>query len=225
MDSTTLSSLYRLEPAPRVRRFHASIDPAAGVVVVRVPKAAAQEEIDAYLARHADWARAALNRLPRAVPFASGAILPLFGVTHRVAVVGDDNGGGGMPVLVAAAGDAVSVREAVERHAQEWFAAEVARMAAVLGCTPGPVVVADMTEAWGTCHRDGTITLSWRLAFARRPAVAGYIVAHEVAHLVAFNHDGAFWATCGTITPMPACDAIKWLKRFGSELRRYGAPR
>ena len=224
MDST-LSSLYRLEPAPRVRRFHAAVDPAAGVVAVRVPKGADQGEIDAYLVRMADWARAALNRLPRAVPFAAGAILPLFGVPHRVAVVGEDNGDDGMPVLLAAGGDAVSVREAVERHAQGWFAAEVARMAAVLGCTPGPVVVADMTEAWGRCHCGGTITLSWRLAFARRPAVAGYIVAHEVAHLVAFNHDCAFWVACGTITPMPSSDAIKWLKRFGSELQRYGAPR
>jgi hypothetical protein len=37
------------------------------------------------------------------------------------------------------------------------------------------------------CTEDGTIRLSWRLVHLE-PALADYVVAHEVAHLVELNH-------------------------------------
>lgn len=225
MDSS-LTSLYRLEPSTRARLFRAVVDPAAGVVAVRIPKDAGEEEVAAYLASHAAWARAALGRLPRATPFAPGAVLPLFGIRHRIAVAGHDIDGDGMPRLLAAAGDAVSVREAVECHAQEWFATAVAEAAVRLDRVPGPVVVGDISKNghWGTCRTDGLITLSWRLAFAP-PEVAGYIAAHEAAHLVDMGHGAVFWAACRAGAPMRPDDAHRWLRRHGGELQRYGAPR
>jgi predicted metal-dependent hydrolase len=46
---------------------------------------------------------------------------------------------------------------------------------------------------WGVCAESGSIRLSWRLVHLA-PALADYVVAHEVAHLVELNHSRRFWA-------------------------------
>jgi predicted metal-dependent hydrolase len=51
----------------------------------------------------------------------------------------------------------------------------------------------DMRRKWGSCSSKGTITLNTRLSWLE-PALAEYIVCHELAHLIELNHSKAFWA-------------------------------
>ena len=46
------------------------------------------EDANAFLARHADWLRKQLERLPEPVPFVDGAIIPLRGELHRIRFAG-----------------------------------------------------------------------------------------------------------------------------------------
>jgi hypothetical protein len=79
-----------------------------------------------------------------------------------------------------------------------------------------PPCVAKFTRArtqWGSCNAKGEIRLHWRL-IQLPPALADYVVAHEVAHRVELNHSPRFWATVARVFP-------EW-KNARRELERYG---
>lgn len=52
--------------------------------------------------------------------------------------------------------------------------------------------VTEMTKRWGSCTKNGTVSLDWRLVYAPK-RVAAYVVAHELAHLKVSNHSRKFW--------------------------------
>lgn len=66
---------------------------------------------------------------------------------------------------------------------------------------------------WGSCSRSGFIRLSTRLLFAP-PQVIDYVIVHELAHLVEFNHSANFWAVVANAMP-DYKQAVKWLKAHG----------
>ncbi|MEO8508614.1 MAG: SprT family zinc-dependent metalloprotease [Betaproteobacteria bacterium] len=53
---------------------------------------------------------------------------------------------------------------------------------------------------WGSCNARGEIRLNWRLV-QLPPALAEYVVAHEVAHLKELNHSPRFWALVESLMP------------------------
>ena len=53
---------------------------------------------------------------------------------------------------------------------------------------------------WGSCNHKGEIRLHWRLV-QLPPAIADYVIAHEVAHLVELNHSPRFWALVESLLP------------------------
>ena len=53
---------------------------------------------------------------------------------------------------------------------------------------------------WGVCTEGGSIRLSWRLVHLE-PALADYVVAHEVAHLVELNHSKRCWSVLAKLYP------------------------
>jgi len=66
---------------------------------------------------------------------------------------------------------------------------------------------------WGSCSRSGFIRLSTRLLFTP-PEVLDYVIVHELAHLVEFNHSANFWAVVAKAIP-DYKQAVKWLKAHG----------
>ncbi len=50
------------------------------------------------------------------------------------------------------------------------------------------------------CSADGSIRLSWRLVHLE-PALADYVVAHEVVHLLELNHSKRFWRLLAALYP------------------------
>jgi hypothetical protein len=62
------------------------------------------------------------------------------------------------------------------------------------------VALSNARTQWGVCNEDGTIRLSWRLVHLE-PALADYVVAHEVAHLVELNHSKRFWNLLAKLYP------------------------
>jgi len=54
------------------------------------------------------------------------------------------------------------------------------------------IEIRNQRTKWGSCSTSGTLGLNWRLMMAP-PAVARYIIVHELAHLREQNHTDEFW--------------------------------
>ena len=73
------------------------------------------------------------------------------------------------------------------------FASQVTRVAPA-------VKLSSARTQWGSCNHKGEIRLHWRLV-QLPPAVADYVIAHEVAHLIELNHSPRFWALVESLLP------------------------
>ena len=60
--------------------------------------------------------------------------------------------------------------------------------------------ISDQKRMWGTCGKDGIITIHWHLVQAPSAAME-YVVAHEVCHVKHRHHDPAFWRTLASGMP------------------------
>lgn len=68
------------------------------------------------------------------------------------------------------------------------------------GHKPRSIRVAEFATGWGSCGRNGTIQIDWRLVFAPK-RVLEYVVVHEFAHLKHRSHGEEFWAFLGFMQP------------------------
>jgi predicted metal-dependent hydrolase len=66
--------------------------------------------------------------------------------------------------------------------------------------SPLSVRLSDARSEWGSCNAKGEIRLNWRLV-QLPPALAEYVVAHEVAHLDQLNHSARFWSLVEALLP------------------------
>jgi predicted metal-dependent hydrolase len=80
-----------------------------------------------------------------------------------------------------------------------------------------PLSLSNARRRWGSCSARGTIRLNWRLVMAP-DAVRRSVVAHEVAHLVHFDHSREFRALLGSLFEGDLAAADRWLKREGPGL-------
>jgi len=95
------------------------------------------------------------------------------------------------------------VRELVRR----WFLKEtsayvvkkVRESSSLLGVRPSRVDVREINK-WGYCTRSGRISFSWQL-IALPERLREYVVFHELAHLIEFNHSAAFKRTLASVCP------------------------
>ena len=71
---------------------------------------------------------------------------------------------------------------------------------------------------WGSCNSNNDISINWRLAFSP-PEVLEYIIAHEMCHLVEFNHSKKFWKLVDKLIPKRKSKET-WLKKNGNYLYR-----
>lgn len=66
---------------------------------------------------------------------------------------------------------------------------------------------------WGSCSSRGNLNFSTRLLFAPRDVI-DYVIVHELAHLIEFNHSKRFWNLVGQVIPNYE-EHEQWLKEFG----------
>jgi predicted metal-dependent hydrolase len=85
---------------------------------------------------------------------------------------------------------------------------------------PTRISVRDTCSRWGSCSSTGTISLSWRLAFAP-PEIMRYVIMHEVSHRKHMDHSPAFWAQVAKLHGEGVGRAKLWLTKHGAELHKY----
>ncbi|HEY4922563.1 MAG TPA: SprT family zinc-dependent metalloprotease [Xanthobacteraceae bacterium] len=221
----------RLRRHPQARRYTLRIQAATREVVLTMPPRGSLKEARAFAQRHGGWIAARLGRLPAALPFAHGALVPVRGVDHRIEHRRDARGTVWSEVatdgtrILCVAGEAPHVGRRVtdhlKREAKRDLDAASRRYAAQLAVAVRRVAIRDPSSRWGSCSTTGVLSFSWRLILAP-PYVLDYLAAHEVAHLVEMNHSPRFWRTVLAVCP-DTRRAKVWLDAHGAELHRYGA--
>ncbi len=86
------------------------------------------------------------------------------------------------------------------QRATEVLAGIAGHWSKVSGLVPAKVLVRDQRRRWGSCAPDGTLRFNWRLILVE-PALAEYVVVHELAHLRHRNHQAEFWAEVAHLMP------------------------
>jgi predicted metal-dependent hydrolase len=209
----------------RARRLALRIPGHDDSVELVLPSRAPESDGIAFLRSRASWVLERLDRLPRRIPFADGAVLPLAGEPHLLRCVP----GRGMPVVVDGREILVSGRpEHMARRVGDWLRSEAKRQiapladekAAIIGGTVSRITIRDQKSRWGSCAPGGRLSFNWRLVLAP-PSVMDYVVAHEVAHIAEANHSPAFWRVVDRLTADRGAGRA-WLRRDGLQLHRYG---
>jgi predicted metal-dependent hydrolase len=210
----------------RARRLLLRIDAASRQVQLVLPSGVAAEHGLNFLAAQRGWIAARLAALPPPVPFAEGAIVPVFGVPHRICRASDPNappvaiGDGAIRVRGDPAHLARRVRDHLVRLARQELTRRAQLCAARIGRPVARVGVRETRSRWGSCSAKGALSFSWRLVLMPE-MVIDYIVAHEVAHLAEMNHGPRFWRLVRTLYPDYA-PSRAWLKRHRGRVFSYG---
>ena len=95
---------------------------------------------------------------------------------------------------------AASVGHWLKEEAWQLVAARVAQYARQITRKQPTVRLSNAKSEWGSCNSKGEIRLNWRLV-QLPPALAEYVVAHEVAHLIELNHSARFWSLVESLLP------------------------
>ncbi len=182
-------------------------------LAVAAPLRAPWREIEAFLRAKARWILGRLDEWaaagrPRTLFGVSGERLPVLGAELTLEVLSG-------PRAVERKSEQVVIilpdshsREKVRAMLVAWlkslalsaFAPRAAHYAAQLGFAAPPLEISNARSQWGVCLKGGRIRLSWRLAHIE-PALADYVIAHEVAHLAELNHSARFWALVEKLYP------------------------
>jgi predicted metal-dependent hydrolase len=79
------------------------------------------------------------------------------------------------------------------------------------------VTIRNQRTRWGSCGRDGHITLNWRLVLMPGH-VRDYVLIHELMHLRRLDHSPEYWRLVADAYPEHR-EARSWLRRHGPSLR------
>jgi predicted metal-dependent hydrolase len=109
------------------------------------------------------------------------------------------------------------IRRWLQGEAKTLFAADLGYYCARAQVPVPTLALTNARSRWGSCSGQGVIRLNWRLAMAP-DAVRRSVVAHEVAHLVHFDHSPRFHAFLERIFEGDIGAANRWLKAHGRGL-------
>lgn len=110
----------------------------------------------------------------------------------------------------------------LRREAQQIMTVDLAHYCAVAGVDTPDLGLSRAQRRWGSCSTSGTVRMNWRLIMAP-DYVRRSVVAHEVAHLIHFDHSREFHSLLDQIFEGDLPAANRWLKEHGRSLyRQFG---
>lgn len=204
------------------RRMTMRLAPDGSEVRIAMPRWGRTQDAVDFAHLRADWLAQQLARhTPRREP-APGEMIPFAGTPHRI------EHHPGSSRRVQCEGGVIHVGGAVhslgprltrwmQAQAREHFARDLAFYCARAGVPMPPMALSGAQARWGSCSARGTLRLNWRLMMAP-DSVRRAVVAHEVTHLVHFNHSPAFHALLDQLFEGSIAETNRWLKRHGRSL-------
>ncbi len=107
-------------------------------------------------------------------------------------------------------------KEFYKQKAKEKLEDRVIKYAKQMGVEFKELKILQMKKRWGSCTSGGNIILNSHLIKAPM-YVIDYVIVHELAHLIEYNHSKKFWSIVKTqISDFKECKS--WLDRLGIDV-------
>ena len=209
----------------RARRMTLRMARDGSEIRVSLPQWGREADALAFAESRREWLEAQLERAPGSGPLLPGMTLLLRGeslvLTHspsarRTPQVQEDALVVGGPIE----GLEARLGRWLRTQARAQFAEDLAYYAPRAGVPVPPLALTNAQARWGSCSAKGVVRLQWRLILAP-DAVRRQVVAHEVAHLVHFDHSPRFHALLGELFEGDVAAANGWLRQHGRSLHAY----
>jgi predicted metal-dependent hydrolase len=211
-----------LRRAANARRLTMRLAPDGSEVRITLPRWGTSAEALDFARSRSSWLAAQLEALPQPVALGEGSLVPFLGeqllLRHdparprKVRLAMEEIHAGGPAESLPA-----RLSRWLEAEARALMADDLAHYCAQVDRPAPRLMLSRARRRWGSCARDGTIRLNWRLVMAPEP-VRRSVVAHEVAHLIHFDHSPAFHALLGDLFEGDIRAVNRWLKREGRSL-------
>lgn len=208
----------------QARRMTMRLAPDGSEVRISIPRWGRTAEALDFARSRAEWlAQQYARRSLPDVPQADGRIAyrgALLAIEHSAQAPRRPVAGGDVVLIGGPAESLVPrLRRWLEAEARRLMAEDLEHYCARAGQPVPRLALSSARRRWGSCAADGTIRINWRLIMAP-DAVRRSVVAHEVAHLVHFDHSPRFHALLKAIYEDDIRTANAWLKREGQGLYR-----
>jgi predicted metal-dependent hydrolase len=150
-----------------------------------------------FVLQHQAWWQAQLKSLPNLKPFQADSIWP-FRAAGR---------------LITSEDTPKRLKQWYKQQAEDYLPMRLDDWASRMPKKPKGVKIRFYTARWGSCNRRQEIQLNWAL-MACPDEVVDYVLVHELAHLVHFNHSRDFWQLVATYYPEYK-QQERWLRQQG----------
>ncbi len=227
MDFSTISPHLHLKISPKAKRLALRLDSHARRINLVVPKRASLKKAYEFAELNQSWIHDKINALPEPVPFIDGATIPLMGKLYRLTIEKTADKRTKVDILSDTIRIVTNIEDCgprinrtLRKYAEENLRLLSIDKAKILDRELKSFCVRDMKSRWGSCSKDGRMTLSWRLVFAPMAAI-DYVVSHEIAHLIHDNHGPKFWKLCEELSTDYTVGK-EWMRLNGVNLGRYG---
>lgn len=175
-----------------------------------------------FLVSKQKWVECIFNKCPQKITLKPGDTIEFLGQVVELAHVPTMRANKRDGDTLFIGGDLAMFERRVRDFIKDRFLQEVKK---IIRSTPNDfwprrIALRDTTSRWGSCSTTGTMSLSWRLAFAPYD-VMRYVVMHELAHKKHMDHSPAFWAMVRELYGPGVERAKRWLAQHGGELHKY----
>jgi predicted metal-dependent hydrolase len=206
----------------RATRLTMRLAPDGSEVRITLPKWGRTSDALVFAHKRIDWLEGQLAAVPRSAPPVPGGAVLYRGqqvtiewkadLPRKVSLTEGSLRMGGPQDTVPA-----RVRRWLEAEALRLLGEDLAHYCARAGVTAPQLRLSRAARRWGSCSGAGCIRINWRLVQAPDD-VRRSVVAHEVAHLVHFDHSPAFRAMLGALFEGDLKAADSWLRDHGRGL-------
>lgn len=207
---------------PRATRLTMRLAPDGSEVRITLPRWGRTSDALVFARKRIEWLEGQLAAVPKAAPPVPGGTVSYRGEPltiewradlPRKAVAAE----GGLRLGGPAETIAPRIRRWLEAEALTLLGGDLAHYCARAGKPVPELRLSRALRRWGSCSGKGGIRINWRLVQAP-DQVRRSVVAHEVAHLVHFDHSPAFRALLRDLFEGDLGAADDWLRREGRGL-------
>lgn len=227
-DFQAISPNLNVRVSPRARRLSLRLDSKERKIHLIIPKRASMRAAYQFALQNKSWIEEKLATLPELVPFHDGALIPVLNRQLRLTIDHDEKykvtkisiDENRLLVRTSLDNPSGRITRFLKKLAETEFKIMADEKAARIDRKVTELILRDMKSRWGSCSKDGRMSLNWRLIFAPEQ-VYDYVIAHEVAHLIHDNHGASFWKLCEKLST-DFSTGSGWIRNNSSELMRFG---